>query len=377
MKVVHLLKTTAGAAWAVKLLKLQVLLGVEVHVVLPDKLGKAAYYQKNGCHVHYLNVDFSVKKPWENIKTITSLRKLIKKISPEIVHSHFVGTTLIMRLALMGMNVPRIFQVPGPLHLEHSLFRMLEMVLSGKTDHWIGSCQWTVDKYISMGIKPDKVHLSYYGTDIDNFVSNTPVDLYTELALDKKSIVIGMVAYMYPPKTYLGQTRGLKGHEDLIDAVAIVKKNHPKVHLIFVGGAWNNAVRYESEVIKYGKTRLGSSVTFLGNRTDVLDLYPSLDIAVFPSHSENVGGAVESLLMNVPTITSNVGGFPDLIKDQQTGLLVPAKEPDKLAASITNYIENKTEAHRQCKNGNQLARELFDINVTAKETVNIYQKILN
>jgi len=181
---------------------------------------------------------------------------------------------------------------------------------------------------------------------------------------------------MYPPKYFLGQSRGLKGHEDLIDAVAIVKKSHSNIHLIFVGGEWGNSIRYKYEIESYGRTKLSDNVTFLGNRRDVLNLYPSINIAAFPSHSENVGGAVESLLMNVPTITSDVGGFPDLIMQQHTGITVPAKDPQKLASAIIFYMENMKQARVEANEGMKLARELFDVKKTANETFQIYKKIL-
>lgn len=376
MKVLHLLKTTIGAAWAVKLLREQVLLGLEVHVILPDKKGNAKLYEQSGCHVHYDNIDIAITKPWLNVHKIIKLRRLIRSICPDIVHSHFVSTTLIMRLAMVGIPIPRVFQVPGPLHLEHVFFRNLDYYLSSSTDHWIGTCQWTVDKYIDLGVSPQNVHLSYYGTDIDLFVSKKPVNLRKKIGISNDVITIGMVAYMYPPKYFLGQRRGLKGHEDLIDAVDIVKKTYPNIHLIFVGGDWNKAIRYKNDVESYGTSKLFNAVTFLGNRNDVLDLYNSIDIAVFPSHSENVGGAVESLLMKVPTITSNVGGFPDLVMIDKTGMTVPSKKPDKLAEAIIFYIENKEQAQREAAEGCKLARELFDVKKTARETLHIYNNIL-
>ncbi len=376
IRVLHLLKTTAGAAWAVKLLREQVALGIEVHVVLPDACGNAKAYEDNGCKLHYLNVDLAVGKPWLNVSKICALRTIVKNILPDIVHSHFVSTTLIMRMAMIGITTPRIFQVPGPLHLEHKFFRSIELLLSNRSDHWIGSCQWTVDKYLALGVHLNNVHLSYYGTDVDSFRSTSPSVLREQLCLSKDTIIISMVAYMYSPKYFLGQTRGLKGHEDLIDAVSIVRETHSNVHLVFVGGEWGGGTRYEDNVMAYGKQKLADNVTFLGNRKDVLNLYPSIDIAVFPSHSENVGGAVESLLMKVPTITSDVGGFPDLVINQKTGLTVPAKKPDLLASAIAYYMENMNKAKEHAIVGNELARELFDVKNTAKETFQIYETIL-
>jgi len=87
MRVLHLLKTTAGAAWALKLLREQVSLGIEVHVVLPDPFGKAKSYEEVGCTVHYLDVDLSVKKPWINIRNSSRLRRLIRAMRRLLVRA--------------------------------------------------------------------------------------------------------------------------------------------------------------------------------------------------------------------------------------------------------------------------------------------------
>ena len=63
-----------------------------------------------------------------------------------------------------------------------------------------------------------------------------------------------MVAYMYAPKRFLGEKRGLKGHEDLIDAVSLIQDKYPNLHLVIVGGAWNGAIDYEKRLWLTGKS---------------------------------------------------------------------------------------------------------------------------
>ena len=75
--------------------------------------------------------------------------------------------------------------------------------------------------------------------------------------------LVGMVAYMYSPKKYLGQRRGLKGHEDLIDAFEICLKDDPDIRCVIVGGAWNNATGYEQSVRSYAYEKCGDQIIFL------------------------------------------------------------------------------------------------------------------
>jgi glycosyltransferase involved in cell wall biosynthesis len=379
MKVLHLLKTSRGASWAFRQMRELVKLGVDVHVVLPDRSGNASAYTDAGIHVHIMDLDFSMTHPHRLLCQIDRFRGLVERIRPDLVQSHFFATTLLMRLAMRGSPIPRLFQVPGPLHLEHFFFRNLELALSGPADHWVASCEWTRNRYRSLVPDRQKVFLSYYGTDVDTFVRKErgKAEVCRELGLSEETILIGMVAYMYAPKRFLGQKNGLKGHEDLIDAVAVLVEQNYDVALVFVGGAWAGAVAYEKKVIEYGRRKLGSRVFFLGTRRDVARLYSGFDMAVHPSHSENVGGAVESLLMKVPTITTDVGGFPDVIKHQATGLLAQPKNPFDLAQKIIYYLENPGRAQEQARAGYQFTRWLFNVERTARQMKGIYEAVLS
>ncbi len=376
MKVLHLLKTSHGASWALRQMRELVKLDVDVHVVLPAYAANASKYSDAGVQVHIADMDLSPGSVFTLAFQIWQFKKLLKKICPDLVHSHFYASTLLMRLAMRSSPIPRIFQVPGPLHLEHLFFRTLEMLLADKNDHWVASCEWTRTTYQSLLPDKKKVFLSYYGTDTDDFVKENRACIQDELGISVKTKLIGMVAYMYPPKRYLGQKRGLKGHEDLVDAVSILVDQGYDVALVFVGGAWAGATAYENKVVAYGKKKLGDRVFFLGTRSDVTRLYSGFDMAVHPSHSENVGGAVESLLMKIPTITTNVGGFPDLIKHRQTGLLAKAKNPRDLAQKMICYLENPGLAEKNSCRGYAYTRQLFDVKRTAGEIKKIYEKIL-
>ena len=372
MRALHLLKTAVGAAWALRQMRQLVELGVDVHVALPDG-PLIPQYRAAGIAVHLAQFDLPLRRPQSWPGVFARLRALVAAVQPDIIHSHFVGTTLTMRLALGRSHpVPRLFQVPGPLHLEHPFFRRAEIASAGPPDSWVGSCRWTCDRYIRSGIAPGRVFLSYYGIDTGAFVPAAPGTLRAELGLSPQQRVVGMVAYMYAPKRYLGQSRGLKGHEDLIDALALARRQRPEVIGVFVGGAWNNATAYEQQVRAYAHQRLGDAAVFLGTRHDVAALYADFDVVAHPSHSENVGGAAESLLLAVPTISTNVGGFPDVVIPGETGWLVPPRSPSHLADAISEALADPAHAHALAAQGQRHARHLFDVRRTAREIHDIY-----
>jgi glycosyltransferase involved in cell wall biosynthesis len=377
MRVLHLLKTAIGASWALRQTTELVKLGLEVHLALPEG-PMVDKYRSAGVTVHIFDPSVEIRRPWKNFAKGKVLRQLVEEIKPDIIHSHFVATTLLMRLALRGVPIPRIFHVPGPLHLEHKVFRNIELRLATKDDYWLASCLWTQRKYIACGVPEFKVGLAYYGVNESDFLfhSATSSNLRKQLSLSQNDFLLGMVAYFYAPKSYLGQKRGLKGHEDLIDAIAIVKKTHPSVKCVFVGGPWGDTEQYFNQVQEYAKLKVGDACIFLGMRSDVPQLYPQFDLAVHPSHSENVGGAVESMYAKVATLTSDVGGFPDLITDGETGYMAPAKSPEILASKIIEAIESPEERARRIDNGLQKVTQVMNVQHNAKQVYDFYQHIL-
>jgi len=351
-------------------------LGNEISVILPEGRFEAEY-RAAGVLVHRGIPEIYSYRGLIHPKTKRWFRSLVEEIRPDIIHSHFVLTTLLMRVSLGAKcAIPRIFQVPGPLHLEHPLLRALEIGCSDQNDYWIATCQWTKERYLQSHIDGSRVFLSYYGTDLEHFTPRQKGRLRSGVPVNEDTKIVGMVSYIYPPKRWLGQRRGLKGHEDFVDALALcLQKGHDVLGLI-VGGAWGGALRYEEKVRAYAKDKCGEHIVMLGTRSDVPELYADLDVVVHPSHSENVGGAAESLMLGVPTIATQVGGFPDLVRNGETGWLVPPKCPGSLANAIISALSDSHAAKGMAIQGQALARYLFNINRTAQEIDSIYREIL-
>ena len=75
-------------------------------------------------------------------------------------------------------------------------------------------------------------------------------------------------------------------------------------------------------------------------------------------------------------MASNVGGLPDVIRDGETGWLVPSGNPRALASAIGDALDNGDEARSRAARGQTLARQLLDVGTTGREVARIYQQIL-
>lgn len=378
MRVLHLLKTAKGASWGLRQMRELVLLGVEVHVALPAG-PMVKHYQAAGVVTHEVDTAIDIRRPLRNIRIFRELRKLVDYVQPDIIHSHFVANTLTMRIAL-GRNhkIKRIFHVPGPLHLEYPFFRFAEILTAGESDFWLASCEWTRARYLKSGVASRRLGLAYYGVDFEGLRnSQRSHKLRSEFGLDADTPVVGNVAYFYAPKRYLNQKRGLKGHEDLIDAVKIAGVEIPGLTCFLVGGPWGNSNRYFEQVKKKAESVKEAKIILTGFRSDVHEIYPDFDVAIHPSHSENIGGAVESLAHKVPTIATEVGGFPDVVVPGETGWLVPPKDPLALSGALIEAFSDIANARRLAEKGHDKVKALLDVKKNAAAILEYYIVLLN
>lgn len=373
MKVLQLVKTSVGATWALEQMRELRRQGADVSVFLPAEGPMVEQYRDAGIDVHFADLDIVT-----TIRRGAAYRKAlvgkVESLAPNVIHSHFVQTTLSSRL-LFGRNhsIPRFFQIAGPLHLENRATRLLDVHSAGRSDYWVPACEMSKRLLLEAGIPSERVQLIYHGLRKDRFVAGRQGKLRSLLGVGAGIPIIGMVAYMYAPKTYLGQSRGIKGHEDLIDAVSLLPKQFDQSVLAVVGGPWGDAGRnYAERVMRYGKSRLGERVHFLGTRDDVLELYPDFSVAVHPSHSENLGGAVESMMMGVPTIATNVGGFPDIVVPGRTGWLAASRSPEELARAMAEVLSDPQAARTRAMAAKSYVSSLLDIAVQTRSLAQFY-----
>jgi glycosyltransferase involved in cell wall biosynthesis len=379
MRVLQVVKTADGATWAAAQAAVLVRSGVEVHVALPHGQGRAIDAWKNaGAHLHIADLSLPVVRPHRLPDTLRETRRIVDQIQPDLIHSHFVTTTLTLRLAL-GKNhrIPRIYQVAGPLHLEHWHTRQADLRTAGEADYWVASSRCIERHYRNAGVPSGRLFLSYYG-----FRSTTGTQrdfLRSKLGLPTDARIVGNISYIYPPKYFLGSRTGLKGHEQLIDALAMVTERLDDVYGVLIGNTLPGyGVGYEDGLRKRAQKAGRGRILMPGyfSSTEVQQSWPDFQCAVHVPLSENCGGVVEPLSAGIPVIASDVGGLPEVIIDNITGKIVEGRSPKILAAAIMNVLSNKKYWENTAVEGRRLVATMFDINRTAGEVFSVYQHIL-
>jgi len=335
-------------------------------------------WRRAGVNIHSVNLDWPIKSPWSIRQRMQDARRLVAAVKPDLIHIHHIGPALLVRTALGNSGPARVFQVAGPLHLEHALFRQWELGTATALDSWIATSQCIRRLYQAAGISERRVFLSYHGTDVETFHTVRTRMLRRRLQLPADAFLIGNINYIYPPKYYLGQFVGLKAHEDLIEGIAGIIRSHPNAIGVLIGSTWGRRGGYERRLRRMARS-IGRGRIFMPgyfDREEVQAALGDFDCAVHVPISENCGGVVEPLLAAVPTIASRVGGLPEVVIEGVTGRIVSPRRPHELTATIREIMARPAEHLAMAKRGRALALKMFDIRRTAAEILGIYRHIL-
>jgi glycosyltransferase involved in cell wall biosynthesis len=190
-----------------------------------------------------------------------------------------------------------------------------------------------------------------------------------ELGVPRDAPLVGMV----------GRISHWKGQEILIEAAAQVLQNHPDVHFVAVGSYFADESHYlkklESLINSLG---LRSRFHLSGYRSNVTDVYRSLDIFVLPSRKPEPFGlvTVEAMMQGRAVIATNHGGTCELIRDGVSGMLVPPSQPQALATTIELLLADRTLREKLGKAAAIYARENFILPRYEEQIRNIIDQVL-
>jgi glycosyltransferase involved in cell wall biosynthesis len=157
---------------------------------------------------------------------------------------------------------------------------------------------------------------------------------------------------------YLGQIIDRKQVPVLIQAFALVRQQLPEARLTIIGNGPRNT-QCRQLAVELG---LGDSVKFVGLVSEFpFDHLLQSDIFVSASESESFGIVfAESMCLKLPVIACRVGGIPEVVTDQETGLLVPPRDPEALAAAMTTLARDPARCRQMGKAGHLRVVQHFD-----------------
>ena len=123
--------------------------------------------------------------------------------------------------------------------------------------------------------------------------------------------------------------------------------------------------------------QLNQQIIFCGARNDIPKLLQGLDVFTLPSKGEGISNTIlEAMASSLPVIATRVGGNPELVDENNTGMLVPSNNPQAMADAILVYINDMALAKKHGEAGRQRVEALFSLNKMVENYIKIYDKLL-
>lgn len=303
--------------------------------------------------------------------------KFIEQHEIALVHTHTVRTNLVGRLAARIARVPVVTHVHSlPLYettnpLKNRFNHLVDRLTRRWSARYICVSSSLRSRLLSEGVPAERVEVIHNGVELDRFCSDPHTDRIkarSELGLNSRTKLIAMIALFRP----------LKGTETLIEALARVIPECPDVYCLLVGGFEREA--YRGRVMGLSR-RLGleDRVIFLGFRGDVSPILAATDLVVHPSlFGEGLPLAIlEALAAGRPVITTPVGGIPEVIRDGETGLLVPPGDRRALAEAIVQLLQEPEQASKLGSNAQSLVKDRYSAEAMVRKIERIYLSLVD
>jgi L-malate glycosyltransferase len=288
----------------------------------------AQRFRESGFQVFYGSFPYlSRRRPWIYAKSAISIVRIIRQNQIRLVVVNCDHAIPLSVLASKIAGVPIICRIHDTTR-SWALPRMVGYL--NRSDRIIANSISTANYCLSSGMDPKRIQVIYPYFNLDRFYrvgETVRSSTRQELGIPSSVVAIGLV----------GQILQYKGHEDLIEAAAIVASEFPHVMFFIVGDDSLSSEPGFTQSLKdkISKLELDTKIVFTGFREDIPAIMAAMDIIAVPSWTEAFGRVIiEALAVKRPVVAANVGGIPELIQSGKNGYLIPPHQPAVLAESI-------------------------------------------
>ena len=308
------------------------------------------------------------KKAGIDYKSIFNLAKALKEYKIDIVHTHNPGSHFYGAIAGKIAKVPVIINTKHGRNPSYSRWNLIQKkLLSYITDKIVAVSEDARKMAIEIEKIPHrKVTTILNCIDIDKYNVKVDKELKRqELGISKDDFVIGIVARLSPEKD----------HNTLLDAFRhVLDKSGQNVKLVIVGdGILKEELKQKSRILS-----ITDNTIFLGERHDVPELLATFDLFVLPSLTEGISlTLLEAMSAGLPIVATNVGGNPEIVIDNKSGMIVPPQNINSMANAIIRIMSDKDTAKQMGLAGKIRAQERFSIEAMVSQYEQLYRDILN
>lgn len=283
----------------------------------------------------------------------------------DAIHSHDFRSDLFGLASARRLGVPWISTVHGWIanDLKGCVRTGLDKLVLRQADHVIAVSEET-RRRLGRWANPERCTVIPNALRVERYQPRRgPGEFRAENGVADDEVLIANIGRLSPEK---GQREFLAAARSLVE-----RYGNLRFVLFGLGPDQHSLERLISE------HRLGDRVILAGYRDNMSVIYNEIDLVVQSSLTEGMPNVVlESLLMEVPVIATDVGGTREVLKDGETGMLVAPGDHVMLAAAIERFIENRPEFHRMARAGRIDIQARFDHVARVERLAGVYHEVV-
>ena len=302
----------------------------------------------------------SWREPFATLRTVRQYQDILRTHEIDLAHANDPATARSITLAAYRSDVPLVCHVRAPLKPSYVAWAFKRLPAPQMFIFNSHALRRDIGDAFAAACPESEQVVVHNAVLLDRFSSREP-------HANDHPLRVGIVANLSP----------IKGHKDFLDMAALLVESGVEAHFDLIGGDISRS-GYDDELQAYAAERsLAEHVKFHGHVDDVPTLLRELDVVVCPSHVEAFGRcAVEALACRIPVVVSNVGGLPEVVKHNETGIVVPVKSPPALADAVEELLGDPAMRQRIGDAGRADAEARFNRDAHAAAIKDLYDQVL-
>lgn len=291
------------------------------------------------------------------LPAVAAVHRLIRSERIDLVHSHLSRATLQAALST---------RMAGAAHVATVHIRSADVayrLAARRAGRIIAVSQFIKQTLAAGGLEERFIKVVYNGSDFGQDEPACQGALKRMLELPEDASLIGVV----------GRIAKDKGQDLALEALTLVKDRYPHLHLALIGRTADQ--EFEKALsAQAALAHLTDRVHFVGPQSSLAPLVDSLDLLLVPSAMESFGlAALEAMLRGKAVVASNVGGLPELVEHEKTGLVV-IREPRVWADAIASLLDCPERRESMGREGRSRAKERFSVEAMVAGLESVYRE---
>jgi glycosyltransferase involved in cell wall biosynthesis len=314
-------------------------------------------------------------RPWSDWRAACELRRLFGRMQPEVVHTHSSKAGILGRWAAAQSGIPVVVHTIHGMSFNRTQGRITQMLYRGLegraakyTTAFVAVADAMVDQAVAAGIAPRGRFVTIRsGMETDRFVPDADLRRRhrAEWGVTDADVVVGTIARLFVNK----------GYEEIMAAMPSAVAREPRLRFVWIGDGAHRA-RYERRLEAMG---LRDRVRMLGlvHPDEVASSINGFDIVLHASRWEGLPRAVvQGLLTEVPAVCFDNDGAPEVVRPEETGILVSLGDVRGLSDALVRLATDAELRARLGRRGRALCLTAFDGHNMVNDLEGLYAKLL-